>query len=221
MPIQDSPNQARAKFGVVLVAFLLLMALAHGAAELNGAPQPGHPGLDPVTHYRVIFTIWVTFALLTPALCLYILSRSEAASNYWRAFWTFSYLALLSHLFWTVVGTYHGDFETIFNSADAADPWMRVGSPGLDLFLAAWWGLDVLLCWCASETKWIRIQRGAVHLLTFVVFLGAALTAGPEAHLLGVVMLLCVSVSAIVRAQSCVRTNRSRRSVPSTSDPSI
>ena len=77
---------------------VVLMALAHGGAELRGwldarsAPAvPDHT----VLYYRVIFTIWAAILLLTPALCFHVFSRADAPNTYWRAFWTFAYLAFL------------------------------------------------------------------------------------------------------------------------------
>ncbi len=70
---KESPGQSRAKFWFVFALFVVLMALAHGGAELRGwldarsAPAvPDHT----VLYYRVIFTIWAAILLLTPALCL-------------------------------------------------------------------------------------------------------------------------------------------------------
>ena len=53
-----------------------------------------------------------------------------------------------------------------------------VEHPKPDLFLAAWWGLDVILAWTlADNIKWVRVQRGAVHLLAFLMFFGAFVLA--------------------------------------------
>jgi hypothetical protein len=201
---QELPGVARARFWFVFVVFLVLMGLAHGGAELKvlldaRAAAPGRLPAHTIVYYRVIFTIWVTIVLLTPALCFHIFSRSDGANSYWRAFWTFSYLALLTHLYWTVFGTFHGDAAAIFHSQEgvATDPERVVDHPGADFFLAAWWGLDVLLAWLVSDDrKWVRIQRGAVHLLAFVMFFGATVLApkaGIVAHGLGIGMVLLVT----------------------------
>src|SRR6266700_578371 len=96
---KESPGQSRAKFWFVFALFVVLMALAHGGAELRGwldarsAPAvPDHT----VLYYRVIFTIWAAILLLTPALCFHVFSRADAPNTYWRAFWTFAYLAFLT-----------------------------------------------------------------------------------------------------------------------------
>ena len=72
--------------------------------------------------------------------------------------------------------------------------------------LAAWWGPDVLLAWLAPDHKWIRVERGAIHLVAFIMFFAAftlAAKASVAAHILGVLMLLavaaCFLVSIIVR----------------------
>jgi Animal haem peroxidase len=198
----ESQGEARARFWFVFALFLVLMALAHGGAELKAwldARAPGTTG-HTVVYYRAIFTIWATIVLLTPALCFYIFSRAGAPNSYWRAFWTFSYLAFLTHVYWTVVGTFHWDWYAIFHSQEgvATDPERIVQHPGPDLFLTVWWGLDVLLASLAADGKWVRLQRGALHLLTFTMFVGASVLAskaGIVAHLLGIVMALAVGTS--------------------------
>ncbi len=203
---KETQSQSRARFWFVFALFLVLMALAHGAAELQARLKAG-AGLS-VDHYRVIFTIWATTLLLTLALCFHVFSRSDTPNSYWRAFWTFGYLALLTHLYWAVFGTCHHDFGTIFHRPGApAYPECLVEHPGPDFFLAAWWGLDVVLAWLVADNiKWVRVQRGAVHLLAFTMFFGAtvlAVKAGIVAHLLGILMLLaavgCFVLRLIVR----------------------
>ena len=72
---KESPGQSRTKVWFVFSLFLFLMALAHGVAELHawmdargGTGLLGHSAL----HYRVIYTIWVSIFLLTPALCFHV-----------------------------------------------------------------------------------------------------------------------------------------------------
>jgi len=199
----DTPNefgQPRARFWFVCVVFLLLMGLAYGGAELR--VRLGTP-VHTVLYYRVIFTIWASALFLTPALCFHVFSRADALNSYWRAFWTFSYLAFLAHLYWTAFATFHGNWAEIFHSqaGPGVDPERVVQHPGPDLFLAAWWGLDVLLAWLVADHKWVRVQRGAVHLLAFVMFFGAftlAAKASTTAHVLGIVMLLAVATSFLL-----------------------
>jgi hypothetical protein len=213
---QEAPALARARFWFVFVLFLVLMGLAHGGAELRAWQDAAYTGkgagarpVHTVVYYRVLFTIWVTIALLTPALCFHIFSRSDARNSYWQAFWTFSYLAYLAHFCWAVFGMFDGNLDAIFHSQEgvATDPEKVVDHPGPDFFLTAWWGLDVLLSWLiSSDRKWVRVQRGAVHLLTFVMFFGAAVLApkaGWVVRCLGLVMaftvLGCFVLRVIVR----------------------
>jgi hypothetical protein len=203
---KETPGQSRAKFWFVFALFLVLMALAHGAAELLGllyartaAGIPAHT----VLYHRVIFTIWATIVLLTPALCFHVFSRADAPNTYWRAFWTFSYLAFLAHLYWTICATYRLNWFEIFHSqaGPGINPERVVQHPGPDLFLAAWWGLDVLLAWLVADHKWVRVERGAVHLVAFIMFFAAftlAAKASVAAHILGVLMLLAVTGCSLV-----------------------
>src|SRR5262249_42258201 len=103
-----------------------------------------------------------------------------------------------------VLGTCHGNLGTVFHRPSApAYPECVVERPGPDFFLAAWWGLDVVLAWLVSDNlKWVRVQRGAVHLLAFTMFFGAtvlASRAGIVAHLLGILMLLAVVGCFVLR----------------------
>ena len=204
--VKETPGLIRGRYWFVFALFVVLMAIAHGAAELKAtmdarALSPGHT----VVYYRVVFTVWATILLLTPALCFHAFSRSDAPNSYWRAFWTFAYLAFLAHVYWTVVGTFHGDLHEIFHSQEgvATDPERVVQHPGADFFLTAWWGLDVVLAWLVSDNQtWVRVQRGAVHLLTFVMFFGAfvlAAKASPAAHGLGIGMALAVGACLVLR----------------------
>src|SRR5262249_13565206 len=149
---KETPTQARARYLFVGLLFLVLMALAHGAAQLNLIPVR-HGLAASVNLQRVIFTIWVTIALLTPALAFHVFSRSDAWNTYWRAFWTFAYFALLTHLYWAIFGTCGGNFALIFDQAKqvATKSECIVEHPKPDFFLAAWGGFDVLLAWLVAR----------------------------------------------------------------------
>ena len=206
----ESPGQSRARLWFVCALFVVLMLLAHGGAELRGwlDARAGAPVPHTVLYYRVVLTIWAAIVLLIPALCFHVFSRADAPNTYWRAFWTFAYLAFLAHLYWTLVATFHLNWAEIFHSqaGPGVDPERVVEHPGPDLFLAAWWGVDVLLAWLVGDHKWVRVQRGAVHMLAFTMFFAAftlAAKASIVAHVLGIVMLLavvgCFAVSVVVR----------------------
>jgi heme peroxidase len=177
-----------------LAAFIVLMAIAYAASALKQHTTP----VDDPYSYRVIFTIYVCILLLTPALCFHVFSRSDGANGYWRAFWTFAYLALLAHLYWAFARSCGSDLGAVYDQVQAgkSHPGCMVAHPGPDLFLAAWWGLDVILAWCLADSiKWVRVQRGAVHLLAFLMFFGAFVLADKAeigARLLGIVMAIAV-----------------------------
>src|SRR6516165_2937525 len=203
----ESPTVTRARYLFVAVMFLVLMGIAHGAAELQGwldsrgAAVSGHS----VDYYRVIFTLWAAVILVTPALCFHIFSRSDTPNSYWRAFWTFAYLALLVHLYWAYTGSCGGSLDAVFDLPHARDPFPGciVDHPMRELFLAAWWGLDVVLAWLFVDTiKWVRVQRGAIHLLAFLMFFGAfvlAQRAEIGARFLGILMTIVVITCFLIR----------------------
>jgi len=201
---KETPTQRRARYVFVALLFLVLMALAHGAAQLNLMPVRNGIATS-INLQRAIFTIWVTIILLTPALAFHVFSRSDASNTYWRAFWTSAYLALLTHFYWAISGVCGGDFALIFDQARqvATKSECIVEAPKPDFLLAAWWGFDVLLAWLLTDNvKWVRVQRGAVHLFAFVMFFGAFVTAeraGVATHLLGIAMTLIVAACLAAR----------------------
>src|SRR5215469_10060531 len=93
----ETSTVKRARILFVGALFLGLMILAYGGAYLKAWLDLRGPAEEA---YTVIFTIWVTVTLLIPALCFHIFSRSNAPNTYWRAFWTFAYLAFLAHVYW-------------------------------------------------------------------------------------------------------------------------
>ena len=202
----ETPTVRRARYIFVGVLFLVLMAIVHGGAELQAwldtkdAPAEAHS----VAYYRVIFSIWATILLVTPALCFHIFSRSNAPNTYWRAFWTAGYLAFLVHVYWAIWGTCGGDLHIVFNSKVPKPPSeCLVEHPGPDFFLTAWWGLDVLLAWLITDNiKLLRVERGALHVLVFTMFFGAfvlASKAGIVAHLLGILTAIVVIGCVMLR----------------------
>ena len=193
----DFQGSAASIYWFALSVFVVLMVIAHGAALVlqHRSPYPGDP-----YHYRVIFTIYACIFLLTAALCFHIFSRPDAPNAYWRAFWTLALLALLIHLNWAFHGSCNGDVATtIFDKMQARHlyPGCVVEHPRSDLFLAAWWGLDVILAWTLADSiKWVRVQRGAVHLLAFLMFFAAFVLADKAeigARLLGIAMVITVA----------------------------
>jgi len=205
---QSFPGMTRARFWTVGIAFLVLMVLVHGGAQILGAADAGalaagRPG-HTATYYRVVFSIWATILLLTPALCFHVFSRSDAPNSYWRICWTFAFLAFLVHVYWTIFGTFHGDFHEMFHSQEgvASDPERVVQHPGPDLVLTLWWGLDVVMAWLLPDWKWVRVQRGALHLVVFIMFFAAAVLADKASIIvrgLGLLMTVLVVTCQALR----------------------
>ena len=192
-PGSECPVNRRFIDVAILSALLILLAHVGAVQTAWYVGRSGSPAVHTATYYHVIFTIWATAILLTPALCFYILFKPGAVEQYWRAFWTFAYVAFLFHLYWTVVKTFNFNFYEIFHSHSGfvANQEHIVDHPGPDFALAIWWGLDVLLLWSVRrEIRFIRLQRGLLHLVTFTMFVMAfeAAKASRGAHMLGMVM---------------------------------
>src|SRR5580700_7395039 len=203
----ETPTVRRARYIFVALLFLTLMVLVHGGAELRAWLDTRGPAAlaHTAAYYRVIFSIWATIFLLTPALCFHVFSRSTGSNTYWRALWTAAFLAFLVHIWWAVQGVCGGDLHVVFHSqvATPAFPECLIEHPRPDFFLAAWWGLDVVLAWLITDDiKWLRGERGAVHILAFVMFFGAfvlATKSGIVAHLLGILMAILVLGCLLIR----------------------
>jgi hypothetical protein len=203
----ETPVVRRARYLFVGALFIVLMVLVYGGAELQGRlSTEALPGdAHTVVYHRVIFSIWATIALVTPALCFHVFSRADRPNTYWRAFWTAAYLAFLVHVYWAVWGVCGGDLHVVFNAKvePKGFPECLVEHPKSDFFLLAWWGLDVILAWIITDNiKWVRVERGAVHLLAFIMFFGAfflAAKAGVVAHLLGILMAVLVIGSTVIK----------------------
>src|SRR5262245_18131368 len=210
-PANETPQMARNRILFVFALFLALISVSHVVAEVKGyldeRAKEANPGrlTHTVTFYRAIFAIWVSTVLLIPAQVAFIFSRSRGGNSYWLAFWTCSYLAFLVHLYWTIGGIFHWNFYDVFHSPEgvAEDPEKVVNNPGPDLFLTAWWTLDVVLAWTiSSDRKWVQLQRGAVHMLAMTMFFGAtvlASKASPGVRLLGTMMAGIVMASMVLR----------------------
>ena len=175
---------SRARFWFVGVLFFVLMALTHGGAELKAWLEPAHrAGLTRVVHYRVIFTIWATIILLTPALCFHIFSRSNAPNSYWRAFWTFAIwrscapvLGGVRHLPWRHLCRFPQPGRRGDRSRENRRSTRPRFLPGRVVGVGRYFVVAGL-----GQHKWVRVQRGAVHLLAFVMFFGAAVLAAKPA----------------------------------------
>ena len=209
--ISESPAQARARCLFALVVWLVLLAMAHSGAELvswldihyartGTTVASGHS----VDYYRTIFTFWVTLALLAPALGFYLFTRTGALNSYWRAFWTVSFLALLAHIGWAVLGLFHGDSVAIFHSreGETANPEKVIDQPILSILLTAWWGIDVLLAWLpCCEWPLVRLQRGALHfgIFLFTVVTALASVATWQVRVLTAVLVTVVLICFVLR----------------------
>lgn len=120
--------------------------------------------------HRTFFTIWASLLLAMPALALvWFKTESDLAARGWLLFWSAAWLVFMVHFYWAVSVIFGNDWDRIRHTA-------RVSAPILDTVFAVWWTLDVCLAWLLSTNPlWVRVQRGGVHILAFVLFfMGAA-----------------------------------------------
>jgi hypothetical protein len=164
------------KFVAAGVLAALLVGLAYGLAVLQSSAAVPSP--HDFAYFLATNALGVVILLATAALGLFILQRSGFQLPGWLSFWTFGYLVYLVYL---------------------------VASAGslswVDVVLAIWWGLDVILGWAGGGTTGpARLGRGALHLVVFAVLLARSL--GSEAwylHVLGILMALVCLICLLMR----------------------
>lgn len=146
-----------ADFTIPFVSFCVLLGIALMAAETQ---------MD-MGMARTVYTIWVTAALVTPALCAFALpGNSQRIRNTWLLFWTFSFIAYLFHMGYAIFSVYEGSMQKFLAG-------QGIFAAINNVIFTLWWALDVLLAWFyRRDTRWLRIERVAAHIyigLTFIL----------------------------------------------------
>jgi hypothetical protein len=144
---------------------------------------------------RLIYSVWVTIVLMTPAVCLFILPNpSPARKNYRLLFWTFAFLAYMVHFYYAVMVHYHMSIKEIYSNQG-----VKIATS--NFLVTAWWGLDVLLTWFTNaEAKWIRVQLVLVNIyipLTF--FIASVIIFKGFVNVLGIAMTTSILTCVLVR----------------------
>jgi hypothetical protein len=178
-------NITLGEFTASFVPFALLLGAALLAAEAT----------MELGFYRTVYTIWVTTALVTPALCAFSLPGDSARKrNIWVLFWTFSFVTYLVHAGYALFSVYQGSMKE-FLAGQGTFPAI------INVIFTAWWTLDVLLAWFhTSASRWVQIERVVGHWfigLTFVastVFLKHGFV-----NVIGIAMTLSVVICLLAR----------------------
>jgi hypothetical protein len=174
-----------ADFTIPFVSFGVLLGVALMAAETQ---------MD-LGMYRTIYTIWVTAALVTPALCAFALpGTSDRIRNAWLLFWTFSFITYLVHAGYAFFSVYEGSLQEFFAG-------QGTGAAIINVIFTLWWALDVLLAWFYhSDSRWVRVERVAGHIfigLTFIV--STVFLKHGFINVIGIVLTVSVIVSLMMR----------------------
>jgi hypothetical protein len=173
------------------VPFGLLLA----AALLAGETAP-----DAATA-RLTFSVWVTMALLAPAIALYLLpGGATRRESYRRLLWTFAYLAFLVHFYYAVFVHYGGSLREVYHEQG---PLIATSN----LLVTGWWGLDVVLTWWHAESpKWVRVQRAAFHgLLQVAFFMASVVIFKGFVNVLGYVLTATAVLALLARGVAWLR----------------
>lgn len=166
-----------------------LFSLQPPATDVDPYPTADVEPEDAVVLYQTVYTAWATMLLLIPAFTnFWHSSQSDAAAERWKNFWTVSLVAFYIHLYWAFAIFFEGSVALSTSSSRVAAFW-----PGM--FVAVWWGVDVVLAWTISRRhRWVRVQRLLLHLAVAAFFGVASIRDGEilTSKVLGIVMVLAV-----------------------------
>lgn len=184
-------------YGVLIggLALSLVVAWLLSGSGIMSLTSPGGTEPDAVGRefwlYLSAFTAWVTTLLLIPVFAaVWVRSRSTQAYAIWHAFWSAGLVAYLAHLAVSMFGFFGGDFAWMTRSTRVSAFW-----PGM--ILAVWWAVDVWLAKTRDDMGWVAVQRGLVHVLAFVLFVGGSAVKGELLTIRGIgVVLSVVAVAA-------------------------
>ncbi|MEK7729952.1 MAG: hypothetical protein AAB354_16205 [candidate division KSB1 bacterium] len=187
----------------VSALFVGLMAVAILLAEKT----------DRVLFYKILYTARTTMILFTPAMCLYILpGASRKKENYWRWFWTLSFLSYAIHLYYSFFIFFHGSLHEFF-----ADQGAFVAT--INLIITIWWLFDMLMVWFhPAPARWIHVQRTGIQVFlagTFfmsTVVLHAVDDKEPFVIVWGVVQAAAILICWLIRVRT-FRTEQKTKEV--------
>ncbi len=171
------------------------LSLSPPPTPTNLNPEPDVSRENAVVLYQAAYTAWVALVLTIPAMAkVWTRKRSMADWYIWRLFWTIGFAAFLVHMIWSMGVFFGGDIGWMTTSSRVSAFW-----PGI-IFLF-WWGTDVVLAWRCADTGLITIQRGLLHGVAFILFVGGSLVTGETlpVKLLGAVFILATLYGAFRR----------------------
>ncbi len=166
-----------------------ILSLTPPPSIANAMPEPDAVGRE-FALYLSAFTAWAGLFLLMPAYVFVWCRRGSAvARDWWLAFWGVAFAAYLIHLIVSMVMFFGGDFSAMTSTSRVSAFW-----PGMLILL--WWPLDLLLA-RRPETAWITMQRVALHVAVFALFVGGSAVMGElvVAKVIGLALFALVLVS--------------------------
>jgi hypothetical protein len=175
--------------------------------------------------FRTMYSLRTSLLLAIPALALFpFRDRSPACKNFWRLFWTWSFLAYAVHLAYAWFGVFGSQLETAnlhreyYHLDPSREPTILdlvIQHQGAAVFysnLAATilWTIDVVLAW---TTRGARGFVALLHALTWLYVLGSFVVSSivffknPTTYRLGWLMVVVVALSLFVRLFSRPRVS--------------
>ena len=174
-----------ADFTIPFVSFGVLLGVALMAGETE---------MD-LGMARTVYTIWVTAALVTPALCAFALpGNSSRLRNTWLLFWSFSLIAYLVHMSYAIFSVYHGSMQEFLAGQGTFAAINNV-------IFTVWWILDVALAWFYhSDTRWLRIERVGAHIYIGLTFIASTVFLKHGfINVIGIVLTVSVVICLMIR----------------------
>jgi hypothetical protein len=151
-----------------------------------------------VTLFRAKYTIWVSITLAIPAYVLLVQGGMSAthssAYQYWRLFWTFSFLAYATHFYYVFCVMYRGSVAGVVEQQTRFVAWSN-------FLFTAWWAADVALHWLMrTRPLWLSIERWSFQIFSFATFVTAFVFLRPGAPFyFGVVLIIATAFSLMIR----------------------
>ncbi len=201
------PNRFR-PFVTVFTIFALLLTAANLDAEIGlaGGNTAAEAGQNP-TLARVVYSIWITFVLATPAVVLFglfdIRCAPPAVFRYWQLFWCFAFLAYVIHLYFAGVW-FDWDLAQIARRQS-----VKIGGVSYALIacsnciLALLWGVDVAVTLVAGQqpaSRWFyRFQWLTAVFMVASVWLSAVKFKSGLVVVLGAILTAAFVLASVTR----------------------
>ncbi len=161
-----------------------------------------------VLFFKILYTARLTMFLFNIALCLFILpGTSNLKMKYWLLFWTGGFLSFGVHIYYSFFIFFHGSITEFYTS-------QGVFIATLNLVIAFWWLLDIILSWISnSDLKWVSVQKTGIHILLFITFFASTVifNAVDNKETFVIIMGIILGVSSAICLYIKIKSNSQKQ----------